>query len=227
MIFDNARLNSASHVANGRNILRSTNSESGLYRVRATAIGAGLGLAWALALRSWMTHLAIQFNDWPRFTWEGTFLAVLLPATLVGGLISWDFASRLDSGRGRRWVQWSPLLLAVGPALVAEDFVGTLMSTGEGSGALGVVFIGLCGGFAISKASRPWVRWTTGLIALGVTGVMTYVLYLGEPPVTSSDAFGALFLVVLMLGLAIGCSVPTREWWPAGNPVENVHAETR
>ncbi len=196
-------------------------------RVRAVAIGAAVGLAWALALRSWMTHLAIQFNDWPRFTWEGTFLAVLLPAAVVGALIGWNSATGVGNSRGRRWVMWSPVLLAVGPALLADDFVGTLMDTGEGSGALGVVIIGICGGFAISDRGRPWLRWTNGLIAVGVTGVMTYIFYFAEPPFTSSDAFGALLLVMLMLGLALGCSVPRREWGPTGKPVESVHLETR
>lgn len=30
---------------------------------RATAMGAAIGLGWELALRSWMTHLAIQSGE--------------------------------------------------------------------------------------------------------------------------------------------------------------------
>lgn len=176
----------------------------------ALLYGGSVGLAWGLALRSWMTHLAIQFSDWPRFTWKGTFLAVLLPAAVVGAVIGWDWGTRLHLGKRHRWVIWSPLLLVVGPALVAESFVGTLMDTGEGSGAIGVVIVGLSGGYALSRRGNLWARLGLGLVGLSVVGTMTYVFYVSEPPLTSSDAFGALYLVVLMAWLAVGCSIPLR-----------------
>lgn len=177
---------------------------------RWTMLGALVALTWAIALRSWMTHLAYQFDTWPVYTWEGTFLAVLAPAVVVGGLIGWDQGSRLKGAGRHGWIGWSPLLLAVGPALLADNFIGTLMETGEGGGAIGVVILGLSGGWAISGRGASWSRWVLGGLALIILGSMTYGFYLADPPFTSSNAFGALFLAVLMVWLCLGCSLPMR-----------------
>ena len=175
-----------------------------------TVIGAVVGLAWGLSLRSWMTHLAILFQDWPRYTWEGTFLSVLVPSTVIGALIGWDFGLRRRGGKRHAWVVWSPLLLVVGPAILADNFIGTLMDTGEGGGAIGVVLVGLSGGYALSRRGRRWARILSGVVALVIVGAMTMIFYLSSSPLTSSEAFGALNLVVLMVGLCLGCSVPMR-----------------
>jgi hypothetical protein len=133
-----------------------------------------IGVAWATSLRAWMTHLTLQFGGSPDYTWDGTFLAVLLPA------------------------------------LVVDDFIGSLLDGGKGFGAIGVVLIGLCGGFAISSRGLLWSRVLAGLAAAGVTGVMVSIFYLQHEWLTASEMFGGLHLVVLMSWLAVGCSVPRR-----------------
>lgn len=112
-------------------------------------IGAFLGLTWASALRAWMTHLTLEFGSSPVYTWRGTFLSVLLPATIIGAVIGWDWQRRRDGHHGNRLVMWSPLLLVVGPAVLADNFIGTLMNTAEGGGAIGVVMLGMAGGFSM------------------------------------------------------------------------------
>lgn len=78
-----------------------------------------------------MTHPTIEFGSSPRYTWEGTFLSMLLPTVLVGALIGFDWQRRRGSKRRVPFVVWSPLLLVVGPPLVADNFTGTLMDTGR------------------------------------------------------------------------------------------------
>lgn len=176
----------------------------------ALGIGAAIGLAWASSLRAWMTHLAIEFGDWPRYTWEGTFLSVFVPAVAAGALIGLDLQRQREEARRVPFVVWSPLLLLVGPALLAEDFIGTLMDTGEGGGAIGVVLIGMSGGFALSGRGRLWVRGLTGLVAFGITAVMVFMFYFAEQGVTPSGTFGGVYLVVLIVWMAVGCSIPMR-----------------
>lgn len=176
----------------------------------AVGIGAAIGLAWASSLRAWMTHLAIEFEEWPSYTWEGTFLSVLGPTVAVGALIGFDWHRRRESKGRVPLVVWSPLLLVVGPALMADNFIGTLMDTGEGGGAIGVVLIGMTGGFALSGQRRLWVRGLTGLLAFGITAVMVSTFYFQDQGVTPSGTFGGVYLVVLMVWLAVGCSVPMR-----------------
>jgi hypothetical protein len=185
----------------------------------AVGTGAAIGLAWATSLRAWMAHLAIEFSDWPRYTWEGTFLAVLLPAVLVGALIGLDW-QRCRTLRGRvPLVAWSPLLLVVAPALVSEDFIGTLIDSGEGSGAIAVVVIGMCGGLALSGRGPVWGRALAGLAVVGVTAVMTLMLAFRGQVVTASGVFGAVHLGVLLAWLAVGCSLPMRRHTTHGAPV--------
>ena len=177
----------------------------------AAALGGLVGLAWATSLRAWMTHLAIEFDTWPVLTWEGTFLAVLMPAVVVGALIGLDFSKRVRSKSLRALVAWSPLLLLVGPALLADDFVGTLMDTGEGGGAIGVVVIGMTGAVCFARRGPVWSRFAAGLVAVGVTGAMAYLFYFAEG-ISASGTFGAIYLVVLMSWLAVGSSLPMRRY---------------
>jgi len=178
-----------------------------------------------------MSHLAMEFGDWPGYTWSGTFLATLLPAAVVGALIGVDWQRRRDSMRRVPLVVWSPLLLIVGPAVVAEDFIGTLVDTGEGWGAISVVLIGLCGAFAISARGPAWRRVLAGLAALGVTATMLFQFYLAGSGVTPSGVFGGVHLVVLLAWLSLVCSLPMgqqpRATPPPGTaPPERASAET-
>jgi hypothetical protein len=52
--------------------------------MKLTLFGATLGLAWGAGLRGWMAVLAGEASV---FTWAGTFVVVLLPATLIGAAL--------------------------------------------------------------------------------------------------------------------------------------------
>lgn len=72
------------------------------------AIGATCGLAWACGLRAFMVAVA---GDGSTFTWVGTFVWILLPGALVGGLLGWAEHLR-RSGSPRRGLVAAPLLFA-------------------------------------------------------------------------------------------------------------------
>lgn len=182
----------------------------------AAAIGVVIGLAWATSLRAWMSHLAIEFGDWPVYTWEGTFLSILLPAAVIGALIGFDWQRNRASKSRVPGVIWSPLLLIVGPAVVADDFIGTLFDSGEGGGAISVVLIGLCGALAIAGRGPHWVRALAGFVAVGVTAAMVLFLYVRGGAATASRAFGGVHLMVLLAWLAVCCSLPLRQHTSAG-----------
>ncbi len=63
---------------------------------KVTLLGAVLGLAWGAGLRGWM---AVVAGGLPSFSWSGTFIAILLPATLVGAALGWAEYARRRSGR--------------------------------------------------------------------------------------------------------------------------------
>ena len=178
---------------------------------RAVAIGATLGLAWATSFRAWMTHLQFDFfKSWPVYTWKGTFFSVVLPAALVGALLGYDWQRRANDQPRLPLAVWSPLLMVIIPALLAEDFIGTLLESGMGSGAITIVLIGMGGGFAISGRGPTWLRALIGLIFLAVTIVMAVGFYFWDRPLSASGGFGAVYLVVLLMALSIGFSVPMR-----------------
>jgi hypothetical protein len=183
--------------------------------IRRIAIGTFLGLAWGTSLRAWMALLALRFGERPQFTWEGTFGAILLPTALVGAMLGAAACVAQTSGRKRwRWATLLPLLLVLGPAIVTNDFISILVTTGMGGGAIGVALIGLLGGYAFSGFGPQWTRWVSGLLSLFFTLGSVYGLYFaaGAATVTpgGSEVFGALLFVVLMALLIAGVSAPSR-----------------
>jgi hypothetical protein len=63
----------------------------------------------------------------PSFSWSGTFLAILLPATLVGAALGWaEYARRMGGWGVWRWTALTPLLFVVMPALVQDGVVTAL-----------------------------------------------------------------------------------------------------
>lgn len=154
-------------------------------------------------------------------TWEGTFVAVLLPPVVVGALIGFDWQRRRRGGPAVRGVAWAPLLLALVPALLADDFLGVLLDTGEGSGAIAVVVVGMCGGVALAGRGPATARVVAGgVAAVGVVGpVLAAVVSPG--PVGAAEVFTGLHLTVLMAGLSIACSLPLRR------PVVDLDAPSR
>lgn len=175
---------------------------------RRVVVGACLGLAWGVALRAWMVMLALKFGEHPKFTWRGTFGGILLPAALVGACLgAATHAAANSSSKRWRWSILSPLLLVLGAALGTENFISTLITTGMGGGAIGVAMIGMLGGYALSELGALWKRWVSGLLASLLTLAAGIGLFFGKG---ASEAFGALYFILLMALLALGVSAPFR-----------------
>jgi hypothetical protein len=182
---------------------------------RRVAIGTFLGLAWGASLRAWMALLALKFGQSPHFTWDGTFGAILLPTALAGALLGGAAYAAETSGSKRwRWATLLPLLLVLGPAIVTNNFISILVTTGMGGGAIGVALIGLLGGYTFSGFGAQWTRWVSGLLSLFFILGTVYGVYFaaGSATITpgSSAVFGALLFVLLMALLIAGVSAPSR-----------------
>jgi len=176
--------------------------------------GAFLGLSWAAGLRAWMVLLALEFGDRPRFTWINTFVVILLSATIMGGILGGAQYARQTGGSQRwRWAALAPLTLVIFPLFFMPTFIPTLLSTGEGGGAISVALAGIFGGHALA-GGRRWLRLVSGLLFISAVLGTAFALHLspilnGLSP-TASQTFGALFFTQLMLLLAFGASIPYR-----------------
>lgn len=183
-----------------------------LRRVLASSF---LGVAWGASLRGWMAWLAADLGDLPRFTWSGTFGGILLPAAVVGALLgaaSYDAETSVSTRW--RWAILSPLMFPVAAAVVTENFVPRLITTGMGGGAIGVALIGVLGGYALSGFGASWLRWISGTL-MGLFAVATVYPFFasGSASVASpsaSKAYGALLFALLMILLIAGVSAPAR-----------------
>jgi len=179
------------------------------------AIGTFLGLAWSASLRAWMALLALEFGERPKFTWEGTFGAILLPAALMGALLGGAtyFAQASHSTRWR-WAVLSPLLLVLGPVIFLRDFIPALVTTGLGGGAIGVALIGLLGGYAFSGFGVRWTRWASGLFPILFFIIAPlYAFYsVVNGTLNVGEFFSGVLFVLLMALLIAGVSAPARYW---------------
>jgi hypothetical protein len=173
------------------------------------AVGAVLGIAWSASMRGYMAQLAGPDS---RVTWLGTFAGVVLPGAVVGALLGWAYHRR---GAGPAWLAWSPLLLAVAP-LALPGAVTTLVTTGLGSGAIGITLLAVLGGWSLSGRGPRWARIPAGLIAYALVPAA----YLGPPvrpeldPATPYGAWVATLFAALFVLLSLACAVPMRR--PAG-----------
>jgi hypothetical protein len=155
-----------------------------------------------------MTVLALKFGEQPKFSWRGTFGGILLPAALVGAWLGAAiYAAETSSSKRWRWSILSPLLLVLGAAIGRENFISTLITTGMGGGAIGVALIGMLGGYALSGLGALWKRWVSGLLASLLTFAAGVGFFFGKG---ASEAFGALYFILLMALLAVGVSAPFR-----------------
>jgi hypothetical protein len=122
-----------------------------------------------------MEILSLEFGDYPTFTWNGTFLVILLPSALMGVLISGAYnASARKGNKNWRWVVLAPLLLVLAPLLILEDFIPTLLADGLGGGAIAVALVVLLGGYGLSPHGPRWLRAFSLLLALTLTIVTPY-----------------------------------------------------
>ncbi len=170
------------------------------------ALGAVSGLAWAAGLRGWMIEVAGADSS---FSWLGTFALVLLPGLAVGLLLGWAEQLRRNGG-ARRWrlLAWSPLLLAT--ALADPAIFAALIQTGMGGGALGVVTIGLTGGYALSPRGRGWLRVVCGVLATALIFVCGFVASEQSPLSTPRGLWVASYVWSLLVVLCLACSIPRR-----------------
>lgn len=178
--------------------------------VRWVGLGAFGGLVWGAAFRAWMVVLVLQFGEQPHFTWRGTFAAIMLPAALMGALLSGAAYLTASSGQKRwRGVILAPLLLVLGPLLLTEGFIPTLLATGLGSGAILVALMGVLGGYACSSFGRGWMRWGLGIFA-GSLLIAAIVAGSGATnPPGAGDVFSTAYFVLLLALLIAGVSLPS------------------
>lgn len=149
------------------------------------------------------------------FTWVGTFALVLLPGAVLGGLLGWTEHLRRTGGLAgtrQQWLVASPVLLAAG--LCDPAIFRLLLTTGEGGGALGVVLIGLTGGYALSRRGPRSARIVSGLVAM-LLSVGCGLIAVGRAPlITAEGAWIAVQVISLMAVLCIACSIPHRTSLP-------------
>jgi hypothetical protein len=161
-----------------------------------------------------MVGLALQFGASPQFTWEGTFGGILLPAATVGAILGVAASGEGASARKwRRWAALSPVLLVLAPAIVTDNFIPTLVTTGIGGGAVGVALIGLAGGYALSGAGPRWLRWAAGAFAalLAVGSAVGFAFAGGGSTGAPAKVFGGLLFALLMALLVAGIGASTRD----------------
>jgi len=175
---------------------------------RLAIVGAGCGLAWSCALRGWMMAIA---GPESTVTWAGTFGGVLAPAAVVGGLLGYAEARRRAGRQPSGWLVASPALLGLAP-LAVPGVLNSLMTTGQGSGALGMVGLAMLGGFAMSGRGGRGPRAVAGV--LGFAAVPA--IWLAPPmrpdldPTTPGGALFAMTFTALLASLAAACAVPMR-----------------
>jgi hypothetical protein len=153
-----------------------------------------------------MTQLAGAESS---FTWTGTFLLVLLPGVLVDGLLGWGEALRQLGGRRRwQWLALAPALFLI--ALADPQIFSALIQTGFGGGAIGVVLVGLLGGYALAPRGPAWSRVAAGIFAMAGIAISGFMTSGVQPIATAHGAWAAVYLPSLLLVFCVACSIPHR-----------------
>ena len=190
------------------------------------ALGALCGLAWACALRGFMTAVAGPASE---VGWAGTWGYVLLPGALAGGLLGWAEHLRRTGGRpGWRLLALSPLVMGAVllPGLVRDPV--TAFAGGLGAGAVVVPVLGVLGGHALCGRGSPWTRGPAGLVgvaALVVWPVMgTAVGGPGFALGTPHGLWAAVLYDGLLVTLALAAALPQRAVVVAAAGVERLDA---
>jgi hypothetical protein len=145
--------------------------------------------------------------------WAGTFVWVLLPGIITGGLLGLaEYLRRAGGRRGMRWLAASPLVFSAVLFSHGLDF-GTLAEDGVGGGAIGVPVVGMIGGYALSGRGPLWGRLICGLVAAASVPIWIITAPDIGPQLSVTSAHGAWmavyywsFLAILMLA----CSIPHR-----------------
>jgi hypothetical protein len=167
--------------------------------------GAIVGLTWAAALRGWMAQMA---GDASRMHWFPTFALLLAPGLCVGALIGLAEHRRRIGASRSGWLVLSPCLLL--SALADPTIFKGLVTSGIGGGSIGVVLVGLAGGYALSGRGRAWWRRTCGLF--GILGLLLMLVMASDnaPLRTAHGLWVGLLASSLVAVLMLGCAVPQR-----------------
>lgn len=166
--------------------------------------GAACGLTWAAALRAWMEQLAAGSGG-SEFTWL-TVALLLLPGTVLGGLLGWSFHLRANGSRPPSALIWSPAILAV--AIADPTIFRSLVTTGQGGGSLMVVLTALAAGRALAGRRLTILRALAapvaaiGLAALAAIGTMA------APAGSPRGAWVCLLGFALVLLLCLASTLP-------------------
>ncbi len=174
------------------------------------AVGALAGLAWSASMRGWMVELA---REETAFHWLGTFGFILIPGALVGGLLGWTAATdehETLTRTQRRLLIAAPVVLGVAPLLDPTNVVKAV-TTGIGTGGLGVVGLAMLGGWALAGHAKPRTRLVAGI----ATGVLTLAVgatsvTLGQPLNTPRGAWSAVHSMALVGLLSVASAIPHR-----------------
>jgi hypothetical protein len=166
--------------------------------------GGTCGLAWSAGLRGFMAQVA---GPESAVTWGGTFGWILLPGVAVGVLLAWaEHLRRTASGRRRRWLALSPLLLA-SVLLPGVLDPGNFLAGGIGGGALAVPLFAMAGGYALAPDGRGWLRTTCGIVALIPIPAWTLTQVRTVDP---RQAWIAVYFWSLLAVLSLAASIPHR-----------------
>ena len=146
-----------------------------------------------------------------RVEWAGTFVAILLPGVIAGGLLGWAESIRREGGRpGWRWLALAPIGFALFPFFL-PGALEAFLTSGLGGGAVAVPLLAALGGFSIAGRGSLWARIMCGTVAtllVGGTVAATPAiggrrLALTEPRGVWVALIAASFLVLLVLAESI------------------------
>lgn len=181
--------------------------------------GAVLGTTWAAGLRGWMIHMVGPGSS--QVHWLGTIGLVMAPGLVVGALLGLAEHRRRIGGARSRWLTLAPCLFLVA---LADPKAGVvlLLREGIGGGAIGVVLLGLAGGYALSGRGRAWWRRTCGTFAVAGLLLMMVMASDTAPLETAYGVWVGLYASSLLAVLMLGCAVPQRIGRPRLVPSRSV-----
>ena len=154
-------------------------------RIRFVLVGAVAGVAWAASLRAFMQQLAGPDST---FSFAGTFGIIIPAGVAVGALLGWAEYQR-RTGSQHRLLVLAPLLLGVVP-LVQPGAIQALVTTGDGSGPVGLALLAMIGGYSVSGRGPRCTRIAAGIVALA--GILaTFLAPKPYPELSTTTPLGA------------------------------------
>lgn len=170
---------------------------------RLLVAGGACGLAWACSLRGFMAQVAGPGSE---VSWSGTFGWILVPGTVLGTLLGWSEYLRRTDGRRRRWLMFSPLLLAA-VLLPGITDPANFLADGIGGGALAVPLFGMAGGYALAGTGRRWARIACTAVAFAPIPGWLIATLTQSTVIGPREVWVALYFWSLMAVLSFAASI--------------------